>query len=69
MRGLIRRLRFLAAFGWCRNDTGEPKRVEIPIFEGITPVDCFLQPYLIGDNALGTRIRADFIPRIAEDSV
>ena len=45
-RGLSRRQRSLAAFGWCRNDTGEPQRVGTPIFEEMTPVKCALQIYL-----------------------
>jgi len=54
-RGLSRRLRFLAAFGWCRNDTVEPLRVGICIFQGMTPVKCVLQTYL----GLPTLIRSD----------
>ena len=29
MRGFSSRLRFLAAFGWCRNDIGEPPPIGI----------------------------------------
>ena len=51
MRGLSRCLRFLAAFGWCRNNTGEP---QAPNFEGMTPVKCVLQSYLIRCLNIGT---------------
>ncbi len=36
MLGLSRRLRFLAAFGWCRNDIGAPQLVAIYIFVPMT---------------------------------
>ena len=36
MRGFSRRLRFLAAFGWCRNDMGDPPPVRIPLFVPMT---------------------------------
>ena len=32
MHGFSSRLRFLAAFGWCRNDMGEPPPVGITYF-------------------------------------
>ena len=32
MRGFSSRHRFLAAFGWCRNDMGEPPPVGITYF-------------------------------------
>ena len=47
MRGLSKRLRFPAAFGWCRNDTRGPQPVGIPIFEGMTPVKFVLRTYLM----------------------
>ena len=38
MRGFSGRLRFLAAFGWCRNDIGESPPVGISIFVPMTEV-------------------------------
>ena len=44
--GLSSRLRFLAAFGWCRNDRVALRPAGTPIFEGMAPAKGVLLTYL-----------------------
>ena len=55
MRGFRSRLRFLAAFGWCRNDMGEPPPVDIRYFRRNDARDAIFPVYLIPKTKNKTR--------------